>query len=210
MTKLNRQRRVRVFSIIFVLSLCLITVRPHTLFAKQTPLRAVTYQYQNDKILKVVEVRNLQKDTYLQDLEIEIKNVSGKPIYFMYLWLHLPEIPPPPGATITAVHWEYGNRGLINNERLAEESDIPIKPGEAFVYKVPKDQVKNLYRLLNENDIVSVTHVVLSFDVINFGDGTGFEWGQPAKNRVRKPNLESSSSVAAAVYRIQSSLLAIP
>jgi len=169
MTKLNRQRRVRVFSIIFVLSLCLITVRPHTLFAKQTPLRAVTYQYQNDKILKVVEVRNLQKDTYLQDLEIEIKNVSGKPIYLLQFWLNLPEVPPPSPATITGILWEYGNHGLMNNDRLAEESDVPIKPDETFVYKPPKDQVKNLYRLINENDITSAAHLVFSFYLINSG-----------------------------------------
>src|SRR5947209_18784810 len=36
------------------------------------------------------EVRNLQSDTWHKDLEIEVKNISDKPIYFMLAYLIFP------------------------------------------------------------------------------------------------------------------------
>jgi len=203
MAERNFKRLARRLAILFVLILTQITIaswwKPQPTLGseiKKTPqdrLRAITYQYKNDKIFKIVEVRNLQKDTWLTDLEIELKNVSGKPIYLMQFLLNLPEIPPPPPATATTILSSYGNKDLMNNDRLADESDIPIKPGETYVYKVPKDKIEYLNRYVNESDIVAVTHVVFSFYLINFGDGTGFFVGQPAKERVKKPSSENSS-----------------
>src|SRR5437764_10501428 len=43
--------------------------------------------------LKVKEVRNLQKEEdWFRDLEIEVKNISDKPIYFIYLIIKFPDI----------------------------------------------------------------------------------------------------------------------
>ena len=196
-------RIARRLAILFVLLSCQFTMQsfwqPQPAFgsevkrAERPQQRAITYEYLNDKIFKIVAVRNLQKDTWLNDLEIELKNVSGKPIYLMQFLFNLPEIPPPPPATSTTILSSYGNKELMNNDKLAEETDVPIKPGETFVYKVPKDNIEYLRRYVSESDIISVTHVVFSFYLINFGDGTGFFLGQPAPDRVRKPNLEGSS-----------------
>src|ERR1041385_8971520 len=39
-----------------------------------------------------VKLKNLQNDDWAKDLEIEIKIVSNKPIYFFHIYLHLPEV----------------------------------------------------------------------------------------------------------------------
>ena len=42
-----------------------------------------------------VKVRNLQSKRWLKDLEIEVKNISGRPIYFIVAYLQFPDDPPP-------------------------------------------------------------------------------------------------------------------
>ena len=41
--------------------------------------------------LTIVKVRNLQSDTWYNDLGIEVKNVSSKPIYFILAYLIFPD-----------------------------------------------------------------------------------------------------------------------
>jgi hypothetical protein len=65
-------------------------------------------------------------------------------------------------------------------------TDTPAKPGETFVLKPDVGSVKGVRRYLEDNVGSSnvetaLNSVVLVFQVINFGDGTGYLGATPDK-----------------------------
>src|SRR5436305_15110434 len=59
--------------------------------------RTITQKHFAHMPVAINEVRNLNKgDEWFRDLEIEVKNVSDKPIYFISIIIELPAIPAPP------------------------------------------------------------------------------------------------------------------
>src|SRR5437868_819218 len=43
-----------------------------------------------DRVVKVTAVRNLQSEHFPEDLEIEVQNISSKPIYYIEFYLGFP------------------------------------------------------------------------------------------------------------------------
>ena len=124
------------------------------------------------------KIRNLQNEDWPKDLEVEIKNVSNKPIYYIYLVLVMDEVTIAgyPAAFIL----EFGNKKFSSTLQLAEEGDISIKPGESYTFKVPENQIKNTEKKMAELGIeFKVTKVEFDLNIINFGDGTGYSAGAP-------------------------------
>lgn len=142
--------------------------------------------------LKVREVRNLQKaeEDWFRDLEIEVENISDKPIYFISLLIEFPEIPAPPpqmredGSTpsrsTTGFRLTYGTKRLMDVSRLATPDDIPLQPGETHVFKIPESRVKGLKHMEREKNLrpEQTGKMELEFDIISFGDGTGYIAGE--------------------------------
>jgi|ERR1044071_879368 hypothetical protein len=123
------------------------------------------------------QVRNLKSDTWHQDLEIEVKNVSNKPIYFMLVYLVFPDDPVPPGGE-SAIRLMYGDprrNGRI--DRYAHLEDEHIEPGETYVFTIPEIDRKGL-KAKHEKFPERTKNLFLRFAIINFGDGTGFIAGE--------------------------------
>jgi hypothetical protein len=79
---------------------------------------------------------------WLEDLEIEVENRSYRPIYSVEVELDLPDIPKttdldgiPRGYGFTL---RYGRLDLIYNRSLATSDDIPIRPREKHIFKIPE------------------------------------------------------------------------
>ncbi|HWS99224.1 MAG TPA: hypothetical protein VN256_03055 [Pyrinomonadaceae bacterium] len=131
----------------------------------------------------VEEVRNLQKEKdWFRDLEIVIKNISGKPIYYMSFSLIFPDVPPsadaPAGAKV-AFPFRFGNRRLRDLRNLAGPGDVSIKPGETYVFTVYKgfaEGFENMHRKKNLSR-EATKNFYFRFDNFSFGDGTGFVGG---------------------------------
>lgn len=150
--------------------------------------RKVNVRTYNRMPVTVKEIRNLnKKDDWFRDLEIEVKNISRQPIYFISLGLEFPNIPaftPPqpkedgsmPTKVTTGFGISYGHSRLSDVRVLAGPDDIPIKPGESHVFRIPEGWVQG-FEWMNKNWYLSPEawkQIELSFDIISFGDGTGF------------------------------------
>lgn len=132
--------------------------------------------------IEIVAVRNLRKKRHwLRDLEIEIKNVSGKPIYGVYFLLLLPDDKGPSGLPV-GLYLEYGRSELLHRGEHPAAGDKHFGPSETVIMKADK-RVWTGYeiRLTNENVPEQTTYNLrMILRGINFGDGTGFiNGGEP-------------------------------
>ena len=157
-------------------------------FTQSHEERKVNVHTYNRMPLAVKEIRNLnKKDTWFRDLEIEVKNVSRQPIYYIALGLEFPNIPaltPPqpradgitPTKITTGFSVDYGDSRLSDVRVLAGPDDVPIKPGESHVFTIPAAKVKGIEWMNNTGNLSpdAWKQIELSFDIISFGDGTGF------------------------------------
>ena len=123
------------------------------------------------------EVVNFQGGHFLRDLRITVVNRSTKPIYFLRLDLLLPEVAALSGGsnTIYGLALRYGRDKLVDLSRHAEPEDTPIGPGASHTFKIPEERWRGFERLIAGKNIPesAISRIELSFQVINFGDGTG-------------------------------------
>ncbi|MFY9557353.1 MAG: hypothetical protein WAV20_03950 [Blastocatellia bacterium] len=66
----------------------------------------------------------------------------------------------------------YGRFELKRDGKLASSDDIPINPGESYVFKISEQDRKGL-----EGRLANVRRVGIRVYSISFGDGTGFKAG---------------------------------
>lgn len=169
-------------SVLFILSLARI---PFSSLA-QAPAQERKYEARTFKNTPLIvhEVRNLQKaEHWFRDLEIEVKNISKKPVYFIALGVRFPKIPPspdmPPENTEVGFTLLYGRPELGRLTNLAGPEDRPIKPGETYIFTIPEGYVEGLKFMEQTQSLPpeATSKIVLHFDTISFGDGTGFVGG---------------------------------
>lgn len=178
------------FASCLVLVVCAGALRPGLTRSQEE--RKVNVHAYNRMPVMVKEIRNLnKKETWYRDLEIEVKNDSRQPIYFISLGLEFPNIPalaPPqpsadgsmPTKVTTGFGVDYGASRLSDLRVLAGPDDVPIKPGESHVFTIAQAKVIGI-EWMNQNMNLSPDawkQVELSFDLISFGDGTGFMGSQ--------------------------------
>jgi len=120
------------------------------------------------------EVRKLQSETWHKDLEIEVKNISDKPIYFMGVYLIFPDESVPNGKSgITLL---YGDPKNAHISWYADPGDKHLAPGETYVFTIPEMYRKGL-KAKHEKHKEVTKNLELEIAMISFGDGTGFEAG---------------------------------
>ncbi len=133
-----------------------------------------------------VEIKNLKGDSFLRDVEIKVTNTAKKPIYFLELSIVLPDNLSPAGYPI-GFPLRYGRPELIKFENPLEPDDVPLLPGDSFMFKIPERNLEGFERLVAKGKITQaeVKRVYLVFVQLNFGDKTGFSTtsGSPEPNR---------------------------
>lgn len=137
----------------------------------------------------ITEVRNLQNENWLRDLEVEVKNVSEKPVYFIHVSLLLPDMPvdPPepradglkPSRVIAGFPLDYGDGRFINLKELSSPQDVPLMPGETYVLRVPDMHVKGLENMKRRKGVGNevTKRVEIEVNTVSFGDGSGYYGG---------------------------------
>ncbi len=137
--------------------------------------------------LTVTAVRHLQSAEWWRELEVEVKNTSDKPIYFIRFMIGLPDTDPdrkdkwmPFGLYGTDA--TYGNRELSNIVRRAEAGDVPLKPGDTFIFRIPESSQVGLSR----QPVTLTKKVQFRIETINFGDGTGIVAGGSPTSRPQR------------------------
>jgi hypothetical protein len=139
-----------------------------------------------------VELRNLDKEPFFDSFEVRITNLGQKPIYHLYFVLIVPQAAEQ-GFDL-GIRLEYGRAKLIEGEEPLQASDVPINPGETKTVGIEPKYVKGLVARCKQIgvDVGDLRRLVLVFQSLNCGDGTGF-WsteGSPWKSK----RLQSTSS----------------
>ncbi len=130
--------------------------------------------------VSVISVKNLQNEEWLKDLEIEVENISNRLIYSMEVDLNFPDIPKttevdgiPRGYGFTL---RYGRLDLIQSRSFATSEDIPIRPREKYIFKIPEPYWKGIKSHLVKRDLpeLIIKRIRIKISTLSFGDGTGF------------------------------------
>jgi hypothetical protein len=134
--------------------------------------------------------KDVKNEKWLRDFELEVTNTGDKPIYFLSLALSLPEIKAPDGIGI-AFSLHYGRSQLGNIETKAGPDDVPIKPGETYVFSFPDIVVVSWDRFREREKKPDAKKLILHFQILSFGDGTGF-WRTDGIAVPHAPDAQSS------------------
>jgi len=149
----------------------LVTVA-HALSAAQSEQRKLEEKEFATMPVRVREVRNLQPDAWPNDLEIEVENVSNRPIYFLNVLLEFPDDPAPNGTS--GIVLKYGHIDNMDIARIATAEDEHLDPGKTTCFIVSEIYRKGLL-LKQKKTPKNFMRMELRFSIISFGDGTGFE-----------------------------------
>lgn len=159
------------FSLVIFQLLCLLPLQDQNGFERTAKIFDAAYP---NKVVEVLEIRNINSKHFPLDLEIEIKNISDKPIYGLTLDLLFRQSKDdhrtPHGLTIF-----YGRRELFQIRNMATSADVPIRPKETIVLKAQTKMAEAFYTAIQKGSmpLEKTTLMTLVFQTINFGDGTG-------------------------------------
>jgi hypothetical protein len=139
-----------------------------------------------------IDVRNLDSKRWVHDLEIEVTNTSDRPIYFLDFYVTLPEVKGSSGHTVG--FWiKYGRGELLSFSTPVEKDDVPLLPGEKYVFKIPVGSAKGWDRMREKDGVPEPRKILIEFQGINFGDGTGYrDTGGTPVNIHKKTNFNQS------------------
>lgn len=120
-----------------------------------------------------VKVKNLNKKRWAHEIEVKVTNTSEKPIYFLLFYIILPEVIGSTGMQI-GFQLRFGRIELIKFTTPIEPNDALIKPGEVYTFKIPEVYAKGWDDLKNRENKREPKTLQLIFQLLNFGDGTGY------------------------------------
>ena len=126
-----------------------------------------------DMPLKVYSIRNVDSQTWYKDLEIEVKNISDKPIYSIVVYFQFPD-DKVEGKGVSGITMLFGLRKYIDVSLIANSLDPHLNPGDTFTFTIPERLGRGL-QIQNERSPKAFRKFELHFGLVSFGDGTGFE-----------------------------------
>ena len=128
------------------------------------------------KIKKEKEEKDFDIDNknWFRDLEIEVTNTSDKPIYFMFLNVEMPDLPPQNSGAIRIFPLRYGRADFYEPDTKPLPDDVPIQPKATYTFVIDeKNRIgyEKWRAKENQNDPLRLE---VSINFLSFGDGTGF------------------------------------
>ena len=134
-----------------------------------------------------VKARKVASEKWAHDLEIEITNISSKPIYYMHLYLTLPGVRNLERGHRVGFLLRYGRSGLISAAERVRSDDVPIMPKGKHVFRLSENGANGWEQLRAREGRPQPKILELEFQLLNFGDGTGYitTGGEPFDVRKR-------------------------
>jgi hypothetical protein len=118
--------------------------------------------------------KDLNNAKWARDFELELTNTGNKPIYSLYLLLVLPEIRHETTGLNLVFPLTYGRDEIGEATSMATPEDVPIKPGETYVFKIHPGQVPAWEKEQREQNRPQPTRIQIKLQILSFGDGTGY------------------------------------
>ncbi|HZG53415.1 MAG TPA: hypothetical protein VEZ40_14890 [Pyrinomonadaceae bacterium] len=124
-----------------------------------------------------IKVRNLKSEKWARDFALEITNTSDKPIYYLRMFLDLPDVITENNRNL-GFPLQYGRGALISFAVPVESDDVPIKPGETYTWRIPEQLQLGWERFVKRRGLAKdePKKIKFIFQYLNFGDGTGFRF----------------------------------
>ncbi len=135
---------------------------------KQVPIK-IKIRAEKEKAVK-----DLSNTKWTRDFELDVTNTSGKPIYFLELWLVFPEVLSQNGYRI-GIPLRYGRMDFIHFSTLATPDDVPIPAEGEYTVKIPDDDQRGWDWHKATYHAVDPKKIQIEFVQISFGDGSGFD-----------------------------------
>ncbi len=130
-------------------------------------------------------------EKWFRDFELEVKNTGDKPIYFIQFDL-VPDFGKAPSERTPALTIQYGRDELVYFDTALTPQDVPIKPGEKVFLRARNEEIEGWehFKAVEQwpEHWLKPKKVSLLFEVLSFGDGTGFEGGGGVPHERRKPD----------------------
>jgi len=118
---------------------------------------------------KETAFKDLNNKKWAHDFELEVKNTGNKPIYSLSLML-VTDVKAAAGFSIVAP-LSYGKLGKLTD--LAGPDDVPIKPGETYVFRIHPGQLAAWDSIGPKEHRPYPKRIQLKLEGLSFGDGTG-------------------------------------
>jgi hypothetical protein len=109
-----------------------------------------------------------------RDLEVEVKNVGTKPVYFLVVVFVLSDFVLEDGQPLV-FSVRFGRKELADLDAPLQPDDVPIQPGETYTLKVPENQWRGYRNIRDGRKKPDPKKVRFEMQMISFGDGTGFD-----------------------------------
>jgi len=118
-------------------------------------------------------IKDLRNEKWYQDFQIEVTNTSDKPIYFLAIWLILPELVNPSGRP-DGFSFTFGRMDFVDFDMRPSSTDIPLAPGGTHIFEIPDQFQKGWAAHKQRDNISDPKKLEISLTQLHFGDGTGF------------------------------------
>jgi hypothetical protein len=125
------------------------------------------------KAEKEAKFKDLNNSNWIRDFELEVTNTSDKPIYFLELWVVLPDVISKNGMRV-GVPLRFGRADFIQFDTLPIRTDIPIKPGGIYTFTIPEKYQRGWQAHKGRENRPDPKQIQITFTQLSFGDGTGF------------------------------------
>lgn len=141
--------------------------------------------------------QNMSNQNWARDLEIEVTNTGTKPIYYLNMMIIMPEIVISGGKF--GIPLAYGRSELMHLENPLDPTDVPVRPGESIILKILEKRASRFPRWIEKEHREHPKQIELSFQLINFGDGTGLRSAEAYHYQKRQAKKTSSVKEAGGV-----------
>lgn len=136
--------------------------------------------------------KDLNNKGWARELELEVKNTGSKPIHYLYVVLDMPDVLLEDGAPL-GFRVSYGKSWLSEASAPLRPEETPIPPGESVTLKIQEKRWKGYEMLREKKKWSDPRRVRLELQILDYGDGTGFETtqGVPLLPQPKKSSLDS-------------------
>ncbi len=117
--------------------------------------------------------KDLTNSEWERDFELEVTNTSDKPIYYMELWLVLPETYSENNVQL-AFPLRYGRVDFIHSNTRPIATDVPIQPGETHSFTILETWQRGWRQYKLRSNVPEPRKTKIELVYMSFGDGTGF------------------------------------
>jgi len=118
-------------------------------------------------------IKDLRNGTWYEDFQLEVTNTSDKPIYFLSIWLVLPESINPSGRP-DGFSFNFGRMEFVDFDARPVPTDIAIQPGATYLFEIEDRFQKGWAAHKQRDNLPDPKKLEISLTQLSFGDGTGF------------------------------------